>query len=72
MLGEASTTEIARNREAQGFVENKVAAVEGGTVAGSARKDLERRSGERVSTRDNFLAIPEATRRQGRELEAGG
>ena len=26
MLGEASTTEIARNREAQGFVENKVAA----------------------------------------------
>ena len=71
MLGEASTTEIARNRDAQGYGENKDAAVEGGTVAGSARKDLEQRSGKKVSTRDNCLAIPEATKRQMRELEAG-
>jgi DNA-damage-inducible protein D len=70
MLGEASTTEIARNRDAQGFDGNKVVATEGGTVAGSARKDLERRSGKKVSTSDNYLAIPEAEKRRVQELEA--
>ncbi len=64
MLGEASTTEIARNRDAQGFGENHDAAVEGGTVAGNARKDLERKSGKRVSTQDNFKEIPEARKRK--------
>ncbi|HLD72898.1 MAG TPA: Bro-N domain-containing protein [Candidatus Nanoarchaeia archaeon] len=32
MLGEASTTRIAQNKDAQGFVENKVAAKEGGRL----------------------------------------
>jgi DNA-damage-inducible protein D len=64
MLGEASTTEIARNKDSQGYDENLDAAVEGGTVAGSARKDLERKSGKRVSTRDNFKEIPEAKKKK--------
>lgn len=55
MLGEASTTEIAKNKDARGFVENKTAAREGGSVAGKARKDLELKSGKSVSTRKNFL-----------------
>ena len=55
MLGEASTTEIARNIDAKGFGENKHAAREGGNVAGKARKDLERKSGKKVSTKENFL-----------------
>lgn len=29
MLGEASTTEIARNTDAQGFLENKIVAKKG-------------------------------------------
>ena len=37
MLGEASTKEIAINKDAQGFVENKQGACEGGAVAGNAR-----------------------------------
>src|SRR3984957_13768150 len=40
MLGEASTTEIARNRDAQGFEQNKIAAKAGGKIAGGARKEL--------------------------------
>jgi hypothetical protein len=64
MLGEASTTEIARNRDTQGYGENLDAAVEGGTVAGSARKDLERKSGKRVSTRENFKEIPEVVKKR--------
>ena len=55
MLGEASTTEIAKNKDAQGFGENKQAAKEGGAVAGSARKDLEIKSGEKVTKPKNYL-----------------
>ncbi len=55
MLGEASTTKIARNKDAQGFNENKSAAKEGGIVAGVARKELEKRSGEKVVSSENYL-----------------
>jgi hypothetical protein len=53
MLGEASTTEIARNRDAQGYYLNRAAAIERGTVAGNARVDLEQKSGRRVATHAN-------------------
>ncbi|MBI2575085.1 Bro-N domain-containing protein [Candidatus Woesearchaeota archaeon] len=59
MLGEASTTRIARDKDAQGFVENKEAAKEGGTVAGVARKELEQRSIRKVSTPENYISEPE-------------
>ena len=59
MLGEASTTEIAKKRDAQGFQQNKTAAKAGGTVAGNARKELEAQSGTRVSTPANFKALTE-------------
>jgi hypothetical protein len=55
MLGEAATTEIARNKDAQGFEKNKRAARDGGTVAGNARRQLERKSGRKVVTRANYL-----------------
>lgn len=64
MLGEASTTEIARNRDAHGFDRNRDAAVEGGTVAGNARQELERKSGRRVSSRENYKEIPEAVKKK--------
>lgn len=57
MLGEASTTEIARNKDAQGFAENKVAACTGGKIAGNARKELEKKSGKKVSTSQNYLGM---------------
>ena len=65
MLGEAATTEIARNRDAQGFPENKEAARSGGKVAGSARLDLEKKSGRKVVTRENFLALPQSVKKPG-------
>ena len=55
MLGEASTTEIAWHKNAEGFPENKEAAQEGGEVAGKARKDLEKRTGKKISTKQNYL-----------------
>ncbi len=63
MLGEASTTEIARNKDTQGFVENKIAAKEGGAIAGDARKKLEIKSGKKVSTGENYLPRPKKVRR---------
>jgi len=59
MLGEASTTEITKNKNAQGFNKNKKIAKQGGSVAGKARKDLEQKSGKRVSVRGNYLEISE-------------
>ncbi|MBI2655895.1 Bro-N domain-containing protein [Candidatus Woesearchaeota archaeon] len=63
MLGEASTTRIARNKDAKGFGQNKMAAREGGLVAGIARKELERKSGQKVVSRDNYLKEPEKRKR---------
>ena len=54
MLGEASTTEIAKNKNAQGFIENQKAAKAGGTIAGNARKELEKKSGAKIVTSQNF------------------
>lgn len=64
MLGEASTTEIARQREAQGYEENRAAAIAGGSVAGKARQDLEKKSGRRVTSPENYKALPEAVARK--------
>ena len=53
MLGEASTTEIARTKDAQGFNENEEAAREGGSVAGKARQNLEEKTNKKVITNKN-------------------
>lgn len=55
MLGEASTTEITRVKNANGFVENKNAAKKGGKIAGDARKKLEVETGKRISNNRNYL-----------------
>lgn len=57
MLGEASTTEIAKTKNAQGFNENQKAAKEGGSVAGKARKDLEQKSGKKIVSSENFKTL---------------
>lgn len=59
MLGEASTTEIARRKNAQGFPANRRSAHEGGTIAGDARKALEAKSGKSVVSPSNHLALQE-------------
>jgi len=57
MLGEATTTKITKDRDSKGFTPLKQDAKEGGEVAGSARKDIEKRTGKRIATRTNFLNI---------------
>lgn len=55
MLGEASTTAIVKTRNPKGFVENKIAAKQGGSVAGKARKDLETKTGKKIVSSENYL-----------------
>lgn len=59
ILGEASTTEITKNKDAQGFPANRQAAKDGGTIAGNARKELEKKSGKKVTKRENYLKNPQ-------------
>lgn len=63
MLGEAATTEIARTRDTQGFPQNKQAARSGGKVAGNARRELEKKSGRKVVTNENYLSLTQAAKK---------
>ena len=53
MLAEASTTDIAKTEQPQGFSENQRVARKGGEVAGIARQALEERTGKPVITSKN-------------------
>ncbi len=63
MLGEASTTKVTRAKNAKGFIENKAAAKIGGKIAGNALKELEKESGEKVITSENYLPLKESSKR---------
>ncbi len=53
MLAEASTTDIAKAEQPQGFAKNQTVARRGGNVAGIARKALEAETGKPVVTSQN-------------------
>ena len=57
MLGEASTTKVARAKDAKGFTENKDAAKIGRKIAGNARIELEKESGEKIISSENYLPV---------------
>jgi DNA-damage-inducible protein D len=54
-LGEETTRMIAEKDDAQGFGENMDSAVEGGSMAGEYRKQLEGRTGSKVVSKENFI-----------------
>lgn len=47
MLGELATTEISKVENPNGFEESKNVAIDGGTIAGNARRELEARTGKK-------------------------
>jgi hypothetical protein len=63
MLGEASTTAIVKTKDPKGFIQNKVAAKQGGTIAGDARKALEIKTGEKVVSKENYLPESKKTKK---------
>ncbi len=57
MLAEVSTTEISKAENPTTFKENIDIAKRGGTVAGDARKSIEKQSGRNVLTSDNAAKL---------------
>lgn len=55
MLGETSSTTITRQRDASGLYELGQAAKAGGSIAGTARKQIEAETGQKVVSKSNFL-----------------
>ncbi|MCT4603293.1 MAG: BRO family protein [Marinifilum sp.] len=60
MLAETSTTELSKKKQPKSFSENKQVAKTGGSVAGNARKDLEKQLGESVVSPLNAKKISKA------------
>ena len=57
MLAETATTEISKSKKPDTFGKNKKVAREGGEVAGSARKNIEEKTGKKVISPKRHLAI---------------
>jgi len=55
MLAEASTTEISGKEKPKSFLHHRVVARKGGSVAGAARKKLEKETGRSVVGASNYL-----------------
>jgi hypothetical protein len=64
MLGEASTKAIVDTKNPIGFTENKKVAKQGGDVAGNAIKDLEKKTGKKVVSKENYLQLPEKAKKR--------
>ena len=63
MLGEASTSEIEKTNNPKTFVFHKKASREGGTIAKNARKALEKKTKQKVITKENYLIEQEKKER---------
>jgi len=59
MLGERSTTEIHRTENSQGVPKLKSDALAGGSIAGGARKKLEKRLKKSIVSKNNYLKSPQ-------------
>ncbi len=65
MLGERSTTEIHRNEDSKGIPKLKADAQVGGSIAGNARKALEKRLKRPIVSGHNYLKEKESQKRIG-------
>lgn len=54
-VAEATTTELTNKENPQGLEENKKVARDGGNIAGEARKNIEKRLGEKVISKKNAI-----------------
>lgn len=59
MLAEVSATEISKSERPETFEENRAVAQKGGSIAGEARKNLEKSTGQSVITAKNATELNE-------------
>ena len=65
MLAETATTEISQKREPKSFPKNRQVAREGGGIAGTARKQIEAKTGKRATSKYNFKLAQKQKRLKG-------
>ena len=53
MLAEATTNEISKEKKPKTFIENRIIAKQGGTIAGNTRKEIEEKTGKKVTSSKN-------------------
>lgn len=63
MLGERASTEITQTDNSQGFDKLKQDAKDGDMIAGDAKRALEKKTGKKISTSENYLDAPEKKKR---------
>ncbi len=56
MLGEATTTQITQQKNSKGLAKLRDDAKIGGAVAGRTRKDIEKQTGKKVISKENYLS----------------
>jgi hypothetical protein len=66
MLAEVSTTKISEAEQPETFEDNRQVAKKGGNIAGNARRELEKRIGKKVISRDNYLDEPQSQKKLGK------
>ncbi len=59
MFGEKATTDITKTRDAKGMEECTDASKRGGEIAGNARLELEKETGKKVVSKQNYLHLTE-------------
>ena len=59
MLGERATTEIHRTEDSKGVSKLQKDAKAGGDIAGGARRELEKKLGKSIISKENYLKKPE-------------
>ena len=69
MLGEATTTRITQTRDSKGMQKLKNDAKDGGTIAGNTRKEIEKKIGTKVATKENYLEKTEKQKRLEKKKE---
>lgn len=57
MLGEKATTEITKAKDSKGYGKCLTSAIEGGTIAGNARRELEKKTGKPVVSNENYIHL---------------
>ena len=58
MLAEATTTELSKEKNPQGFQESAEIAQQGGEIAGETRKQIEKKTGKPICTPERGVSLP--------------
>lgn len=64
MLAEATTTEISKEKKPGTFVESKIIAKQGGTIAGNTRRAIEQKTGKKVVSKMSSIQLLEFKAKQ--------